>query len=78
MRGLFPKKKSRLSPQGKVIAAAHALLDTMEGRLDEQAAGRRLLEEVSRKPQQLKLIPSNESRSGQGGRLRPLLPRSSA
>jgi len=78
MRGLFPKKKSRLSPQGKAIAVAHALLDTMEGRLDEQAAGRRLREEVGRKPQQLKLIPSNESRSGQGVRLRHFLPRSSA
>jgi len=46
MRGLFPKKKSRLSPQGKAIAAAHALLDTMEGRLDEKAAGRWAREEV--------------------------------
>ncbi|HEL3259889.1 MULTISPECIES: hypothetical protein [Stenotrophomonas] len=46
MRGLFPKKKSRLSPQGKAIAAAHTLLDTMEGRLDEKAAGRWLREEV--------------------------------
>ena len=35
MRGLFPKKKSRLSPQGKAIAAAHVLLDSAEGRLDE-------------------------------------------
>lgn len=46
MRGLFPKKKSRLSPQGKAIAAAGALLDTVEGRIDEKAAGRRLREEV--------------------------------
>lgn len=46
MRGLFPKKKSRLSAQGKAIAAAHALLDTVEGRIDEKAAGRRLREEV--------------------------------
>lgn len=46
MRGLFPKKKSRLSPQGKAIAAAHALLDTMEGRFGEKAAGRWLREEV--------------------------------
>lgn len=46
MRGLFPKKKSRLSPQGKAIAAADALLDTVEGRIDEKAAGRRLREEV--------------------------------
>lgn len=46
MRGLFPKKKSRLSPQGKAIAAAHVLLDSAEGRLDEKAAGRRLREEV--------------------------------
>ena len=35
MRGLFPKKKSRLSPQGNAIAAAHVLLDSAEGRLDE-------------------------------------------
>lgn len=46
MRGLFPKKKSRLSSQGKAIVAAHALLDTMEGRFDEKAAGRWLREEV--------------------------------
>lgn len=46
MRGLFPKKKSRLSTQGKATAAAHALLDTMEGRIDENGAGRRLREEV--------------------------------
>lgn len=46
MRGLFPKKKSRLSPQGKAIAAAHVLLDSAEGRLDEKAAGRWLREEV--------------------------------
>nr|WP_312131662.1 hypothetical protein [Stenotrophomonas pavanii] len=31
MRGLFPKKKSRLSPQGNAIAAAHVLLDSAEG-----------------------------------------------
>lgn len=46
MRGLFPKKKSRLSPRGKAIAAAHVLLDCAECRLDEKAAGRRLREEV--------------------------------
>ena len=46
MRGLFHKKKSRLSPQGKAIAAANVLLDSADGRLDEKAAGRRLREEV--------------------------------
>ncbi|WP_329889265.1 hypothetical protein [Stenotrophomonas sepilia] len=46
MRGMFPRKKSRLSPQGKAIAAAHVLLDSAEGTLDEKAAGRRLREEV--------------------------------
>jgi len=46
MRGLFPKRKSRLSVQGKAVAAAHALLDTVEGRIDEKTAGRRLREEV--------------------------------
>jgi hypothetical protein len=46
VRGLFPKKKSRLSAQGKAIAAAHVLLDSAEGALDEKATGRRLREEV--------------------------------
>lgn len=46
VRGVFPKKKSRLSPQGKAIAAAHVLLDSAEGMLDEKAAGRRLRDEV--------------------------------
>lgn len=46
MRAALPKKKGRLSPQWKAIVAAHALLDTVEGRLDEQAAGRWLREEV--------------------------------
>ncbi|AVJ32442.1 hypothetical protein CLM74_06450 [Stenotrophomonas sp. MYb57] len=46
VRGLFPRKKSRLSSQGKAIAAAHVLLDSAEGRLDEKAAGRRLREQV--------------------------------
>lgn len=46
MRGLFPKKKSRLSAQGKAVSAAHTLLDTVEGQIDEKAAGRRLREEV--------------------------------
>lgn len=46
MRGLFSKKKSRLSTQGKAVAAAVALLDTLEGRIDDKAAGRRLREEV--------------------------------
>lgn len=46
MHRVFPKKKSRLSAQGKALAAAHVLLDTVEGRIDEKAAGRRLREEV--------------------------------
>jgi hypothetical protein len=46
MHRLFPKNKSRLSAQGKTVAAAHALLDTVEGRIDEKACGRRLREEV--------------------------------
>lgn len=46
MRAALPKKKGRLSPQWKAIVAAHALLDTVEGGLDEQAAGRWLREEV--------------------------------
>lgn len=46
VRGMFPKKKSRLSAQAKAVAAAHVLLDSAEGLLDEKAAGRRLREEV--------------------------------
>lgn len=46
MQGFSPKKKSRLSAQGKAVAAAFALLDTLEGRIDEKAAGRRLREKV--------------------------------
>lgn len=46
MRGMFPKKKSRLPAQAKAVAAAHVLLDSAEGLLDEKAAGRRLREEV--------------------------------
>jgi len=43
---MFPRKKSRLSAQAKAVAAAHVLLDSAEGTLDEKAAGRRLREEV--------------------------------
>jgi hypothetical protein len=46
VRGLFPRKKSRLSPQGKAVAAVHALLDTVGGKIDEKAAAVRLREEV--------------------------------
>lgn len=42
----FPRKKCILNPQGKTAAAAMALLDVMEERLDEKAASRRLREEV--------------------------------
>lgn len=42
----FPRKKTRLNPQGKTAAAAMALLDVMEERLDERAAALRLREEV--------------------------------
>ncbi|HEL4187601.1 hypothetical protein [Stenotrophomonas maltophilia] len=37
MRGLFPKKKSRLSPQGNAIAAAHVLLDSADGAIGREA-----------------------------------------
>jgi hypothetical protein len=43
---MFPKKKSRLPAQAKAVAAAHVLLDSAEGLLDEKAAGRRLRQEV--------------------------------
>lgn len=46
MRGLFPKRKSRLTAQGKAVAAMHALLDTVEGKMDEKAAAARLREQV--------------------------------
>lgn len=42
----FPRKKTRLNSQGKTAAAAMALLDVMEERLDERAAALRLREEV--------------------------------
>lgn len=42
----LPRKKSHLNPQGKTAAAAMALLDVMEERLDEKAAARRLRDEV--------------------------------
>ena len=42
----FPRKKSHLNPRGKTAAAAMALLDVMEERLDEKAAAQRLRDEV--------------------------------
>ena len=42
----FPRKKSHLNPQGKTAAAAMVLLDVMEERLDDKAAGIRLRREV--------------------------------
>ena len=42
----FPKKKSPLNPQGKTAAAAMVLLDVVEERLDEKAAGARLRREI--------------------------------
>lgn len=46
MRGLFPKKKSRLSAQGKAVVAANVLLDAVEGKIDEKMAGVRLRESI--------------------------------
>ncbi len=45
MRGRSPKKVL-VSPQRKVVAAATALLSTMEGVFDEKGAGKWLREEV--------------------------------
>jgi hypothetical protein len=45
MRGRSPKKVL-VSPQRKVVAAATALLDTMEGVFDEKSAGKWLREDV--------------------------------
>ncbi len=45
MRGRSPKKVL-VSPQRKVVAAATALLNTMEGVFDEKTAGKWLREEV--------------------------------
>lgn len=42
----FPRKKSHLNPQGKTVAAAMVMLDVVEERLDEKAAGVRLRREV--------------------------------
>ena len=46
VRGLFPKKKSRLSAQGKAVMAANVLLDAVEGKIDEKMAGVRLREAI--------------------------------
>ena len=46
MRGLFPKKKSRLSAQGKAVVAANVLLDAVEGKIDDKMAGVRLREAI--------------------------------
>ncbi|WP_445145067.1 hypothetical protein [Dyella sp. Tek66A03] len=46
MRSPFPRKKSKLGPQGKTIAAALVLLDVMDEKIDAQAAGLRLRQEV--------------------------------
>ena len=46
MRGLFPKRKSKLTVQGKAVAAMHALLDTVDGKVDEKSAAARLREQV--------------------------------
>lgn len=46
MRGLFPKKKSKLPPQGKAIAAATALLAVGSGTMDDKQVGRMLREQV--------------------------------
>ncbi len=45
-RSPFPAKKSHLTPQGKTIAAGLVLLDVMEGKLEDKAAGVRLRGEV--------------------------------
>jgi hypothetical protein len=46
MRSPFPRKKSKLGPQGKTISAALVLLDVMDEKIDAQAAGLRLRQEV--------------------------------
>lgn len=46
MRGLFPKKKSNLPPLGKAIAAAKALLDFRDEKIDTKEAGLILRREV--------------------------------
>lgn len=46
MRGLFPKKKSKLRPLGKALIAAKVLFDVRDQKLDTRQAGLRLREEV--------------------------------
>lgn len=46
VRGMFPKKKSRLSTQAKAVVAANVLLDAVEGKIDEKMAGVRLREAI--------------------------------
>jgi len=46
MRRMFPKKKSKLAPLGKAIAAAKVLLDFRDGKLDTKQAGLILREQI--------------------------------
>ena len=43
---VFPKRKSKLPPQGKAVAAAQALLAVAEGAMDDKQAGAFLRERV--------------------------------
>ena len=45
-QGVFPKRKSKLSPQGKVIAAARALILVAEGAMEDKQVGVLLREAV--------------------------------
>lgn len=46
MRRMAPKKKSKLTPLGKAIAAAKALLDFRDGKLDTKQVGLILREQI--------------------------------
>lgn len=43
---MVPRKKSRLSSQGKAVVAANVWLDAVEGKVDEKVAGVRLREAI--------------------------------
>jgi hypothetical protein len=45
-QGVFPKRKSKLSAQGKAIAAARGLIAVAEGAMDEKQVGAFLREAV--------------------------------
>jgi hypothetical protein len=79
VKAVPPKKKSRLSSQAEAVIATNVLLDAVEGKIDERAAGVRLREAIGLQwsfltslqylsgqeaPAALKALPNNWSEEG--------------